>query len=267
MRPSSCSCRRPCARRKSRPCRDPVDVRRGLGNRHRGLLQRPQARGAEAMAESQPQEDLVRLLRRPPRRSSQRVADRWSRRTAWLVAACEHVRRACRFRCRIARKPAWRPRRIRPEAAFRREGFEPPDPGAWRRHGPPRRVLGRCGRGAGSVIVAAELVGRSRDEIRDDPGSDRIGRPFDGRGRAFCGATIFASRRLSAVGMRRHWPDVARRLGARFAALADERGAAELAVELSPAAGSRAGRASRRFSKRRSGTPTSCSRRSAVRRD
>ena len=110
--------------------------------------------------------------------------------------------------------------------------------------------------GAGRSSWRPSLSGEFRDE------SVTILGATGSVGRSTAEVVLRPPRRLSGRGgrrrsrRRRRWPRVARRLDARFAALADERGGPSSTAS-SSAAGSRAGRASPRCSKRRSGTPTS----------
>ena len=164
MRPCSPSSRRSSATiRETRPRRRCSWMfARGLGDRYRGLFHGPPPRRPEAMAAGQPEEDLVRLRRRPRRRrrspgscvalSAERLG--WTPPFGWPAG-----RLSCRLRASVG-EPARRSRRIGPEAAFRRQGFEPPHPRAWRRHGPPRRLLGRLRpRAALSSLVRLGLTG------------------------------------------------------------------------------------------------------------
>ena len=134
---------------------------------------------------------------------------------------------------------------------LRRQGFKPPDPRAWGRHGPARRLLGGCAPRAACPRAAELAGGISDDPLRDDPGRDRIGRPVDRRGRPR------PSRRLPRRGGRRR----SRRDGACRAS----RGGSARALRRWPTSAGRAdaqggavrqrhrvrGRASRPFSRRR----------------
>ena len=108
---------------------------------------------------------------------------------AWIVRGLGACRpSACAIRHAVDRRlggePDRRPRRIRPEAPFRREGFEPPDPRPWRRDGSPRRLLGGLLPSCGLVLLS-ELSRLADDPHPHHPRRHRLDRPLDrdgGRG-------------------------------------------------------------------------------------
>src|SRR5919107_5202143 len=138
-------------------------------------------------------------------------------RTARLVAARFINGRGLTIRHRLGREPGRRPRGVRPEAEIRREGFQPPDPGPRGGYGPAGRFLG-CG-GAGrrdparragaamtravTILGATGSIGRSTAEVLLTQ-------------REACRVeAVVGGQDAQALAL------VARRLGARFAALSN----------------------------------------------
>ena len=211
MRPSSFSFRRSCGTHPDLGLvGPPVDVRRGLGDRHRRLFHRKRAWRPEALPGVSPKKTWSGFFGGLLAGGDRRISRRLGRAAARLGPPVQPAQRHHPVPDRLGGEPDRGSGRVGPEAPLRREGFEPSHPGPWRRDGPARRLLGRLPSSGRCSPRSSDLHNPLHGAFPHHSRGDRLDRPLDGGCRPGSQGRISRRGRGRRAGRRalwRPWPD------------------------------------------------------------